>query len=436
MALIAILIPVILLWILKYVHPVSHKWIMGYVIGVSLVFKESFFSLWLLSKLKLITFLQGLTLTQGAYLLVKRWFLDNVLGKWVKLNIIDHLVGAANETKEFYLGLNFRAKLKSLSLLAVAAVSLGGLLHLADSLGALFLFAELKLVVESVLKGVLAVFDRVGGWVVGWFTSSWLAPVFQVFALSYLLQLLERWFGPNNPATRFFNFVGSLLNSLLSSFGLMKEKHFDPLVEHRVVSGSKRAGERLSRMIRNKKIQEEYRYFERFEQIIMNGHIDAYHSFKGMEKITDKRELYKLINRKTCDNIDIVAYVSRNDQGGLLEESVSDDFYHDIFLLEGFASHQDHGVKIFDGCDDPKQIDHTDFWVLNTSRFPVSIGSMSGNFDTEYIPGNGLRLIKTNKPFSYDGGDVYCEYEGVRVAVAPVERYRPSRKAETRKTQK
>ena len=175
-------------------------------------------------------------------------------------------------------------------------------------------------------------------------------------------------------------------------------------------------------MIKNKKIREEYKYFERFENIIMKGHIDAYHTFKGMEKITNKKDLYKRINQKTNDNIDIVAYVSRNHLGILLDEEVEDTFYHDIFLLESFASHQEHGVKVYDEAEDPEHIDHTDFWVLNTSKFPVIIGSQSDNFEDECIFPHGLRLIKTDKPFCYASGDVYCEYEGVRVSVSPIER--------------
>jgi len=194
------------------------------------------------------------------------------------------------------------------------------------------------------------------------------------------------------------------------------------MVECKVVSNSKKVSSKLSTMVRNKKIREEYKYFERFENIIMKGHIDAYHTFKGMEKINDKKELYKRINQKTNDNIDIVAYVSRNHLGILLDEEVEDTFYHDIFLLESFASHQEHGVKVYDEAEDPDHIDHTDFWVLNTSKFPVIIGSESDNFEDECIFPHGLRLIKTDKPFCYASGDVYCEYEGVRVAVSPIER--------------
>ena len=119
--------------------------------------------------------------------------------------------------------------------------------------------------------------------------------MFEVFALSYLLTLIEKWFGPQNPVSRLFNYIGDKLNALLFYLGILKQRHIDPVVKGNIVSNSKKIGEKLSLMIRTKKINEEYRYFERFENIIMKGHIDAYHSFKGMEKITDKKELYRLI---------------------------------------------------------------------------------------------------------------------------------------------
>ena len=50
------------------------------------------------------------------------------------------------------------------------------------------------------------------------------------------------------------------------------------------------------------------------------------------------------------------------------------------------------------------------------------MGSKSNNFEETCIFPHGLRLIKTDKPFTYANGDVYGEHEGVRVAVTPVER--------------
>ena len=421
-ALLAIAVPTAIVYGLKVSHTASYEWLMGYMFAIALVFKASILSLWFASKLKLIAFIKGLTVFQGLVLLLKRWFLDNVLTQWLKTNIIDHLVEGFKEAKDYYIRLNLKAKLKNALSIILGLLLLGFLAHWIGYLDKILIFAEVKMIASALFEGILTFATKITSSILSWFAASWLAPILEVFALSYLLTLLEKWFGTNNPLSRFFNFIGDKLNQGLYYLGLLKTKHIDPMVECNVVSNSKKVSSKLSTMIKNKKIREEYKYFERFENIIMKGHIDAYHTFKGMEKISDKKELYKRINQKTNDNIDIVAYVSRNHLGVLLDEEVEDTFYHDIFLLESFASHQEHGVKIYDEAEDPDHIDHTDFWVLNTSKFPVIIGSQSDNFEEECIFPHGLRLIKTDKPFCYASGDVYCAYEGVRVAVTPVER--------------
>ena len=421
-ALLAIAIPTAVVYTLKYTHQASYHWLMGYMFAIALIFKASILSLWFASKLKIIAFLKGLTLFQGLLLLVKRWFLDNVLTQWFKTNIVDHLVEGFKDMKEYYYHLNLKAKLKNFFTIVVGLFIVGLVAQWLGYLDNLLLFTEVKMIASAIFEGLLTFSTKITSSIIAWFATSWIAPIIEVFALSYLLTLFEKWFGVNNPVSRFFNFIGDKLNQGLYYLGLLKSKHIDPMVQCKVIDNSKKINNSLKTMIKNKKIREEYRYFERFENIIMKGHIDAYHSFKGMDKITDKKELYKRINQKTNDNIDIVAYVSRNHLGLLLDEKVEDSFYHDIFILESFASHQEHGVKIYDEEEDSQHIDHTDFWVLNTSKFPVMIGSKSKNFEEECIFPHGLRLIKTDKPFSYESGDVYCEYEGVRIDVSAIER--------------
>jgi len=421
-ALLAIVVPVTLVYGLKYTHAASYEWLMGYMVAVALVFKASILSIWFASKLKIIAFIKGLTFFQGIVLLFKRWVLDNVLTTWIKEHIIDNIVEGLKEVKDYYFRLNLKAKLSNLIIIVLGTVLMSWLLYLTGYLDNLLLLAELKLLIAGVLKTIIIFFSKIFSWLFSWFAASWFAPIIQVFALSYLLTLIEKWFGPTNPISIFFNFIGDKINVLLYYMGIFKRKHIDPMVACKVVSNSKKIGDTLSLMIRNKKIREEYKYFERFENIIMKGHIDAYHSFKDMDKLTNKKELYTRINQKTNDNIDIVAYTSRNHMGVLLNEEIPNDFYHDIFLLESFASHQEHGVKVYDEAEDPNHIDHTDFWVLNTSKFPVIIGSESNNFEDECIFPHGLRLIKTQNSFCYSSGDVYCEYEGVKVKVTAIER--------------
>ena len=209
---------------------------------------------------------------------------------------------------------------------------------------------------------------------------------------------------------------------MLYYLGILKDKHIDRLILEPVINKSKQMGTQLSHNIREKKIRDEYRYFESFENTIMEGHIGAYYSFKGMDKITDKKTLYALINKKTNNNLIIAAFVSRSASGELLHEARPSNYYHDVFLLESYASHKEHGVKVYDEVFDEKHISHKDFWVMNTSAYPVTIRSNTHNFENTLVPAHGLKLIKVNNPFCYKHGDVFCEYNDKRVAVTAIER--------------
>ncbi len=421
-ALIAIVVPVILVSILKYTHAASYQWIMGYMVAVALVFKTSIASMWLAAELHMVSFIAGLTAFQATILLIKRWLLDSVFATWVQTHIIDNVIDALKEAKDFYLRQDLKTKFKNIFVFIFGVMLSGWLLYALGFLDNIVVFAELRLFIAGVFSAIVTFLTKVASWTLSIFAITWLGPIVEVFALSYLLIRLENWWGPDNILSRFFNFLGDKINIMLYHLGILKDKHITPLILNPMISKSKQMGEQLSSNIRQKKINEEYRYFESFENIIMKGHIDAYFSFKGTDKCPDKKSLYTRINRKTSNNIDIVAYVARDASGTLLEEDLATNFYHDVFFLESFASHKEYGVKVYDEDADKLHITHHDFWVLNTSKHPVTIKSQSQNFEPIQIEGHGLQLIKTSKPFCYKYGDVYCEFKGVEVVATAIER--------------
>jgi hypothetical protein len=413
-ALIAIIVPVAIVYSLKYTNEQIYQWLMGYMVAVALVFKSSLISLWFASKLKLISFIKSLTLFQGILLIIKRWFLDNVITVWIKKHIIAHLKDAIDEIIEFYLHLNLKAKLLDIFKIISLFLFIGIGAYIIGYFDKLLFFAQIKLLASGIFHAIVTFSTKITTTILSWFASSWMAPILEVFALSYILALIEKIFGINNPISRFFNFIGDKINSLFYFLGIFKEKHIDPIVECQIVENTKKINQKLQDIIQNKKILQEYKYLQKLESLIQKGHIDSYYSFKEMYKIKDKKELYRIINEKTNDNIEIVAYISRNSLGTLLESDMHDDFRHDIFFLESFASNQEHGVKTYQD-DNPYHIDHTDFWVLNTSRFPLIIGSESNNFEKTCIMPHSLRLIKTKHLFSYSSNDIYGTYQGVKV---------------------
>ncbi len=315
-----------------------------------------------------------------------------------------------------------KGKFKNIFIFLFGITFSGWLLYVVGLIDNIVLFAELRLFIAGVFSAIMTFITKFASWTLSILAISWLGPLLELFAFSYILTRLDVWLGPNNIFSRFFNFIGNKIKLMLYHLGILKEKHIDALILDPVISKSKQMGTQLSHSIRKKKIREEYRHFERFENIIMKGHIDAYHSFEGMDKITDKKALYTRINQKTSNNLDIVAYVSRASSGELLNEAAPSNYYHDVFLLESYASHKEHGVKIYDDPADERHIDNKDFWVMNTSRYPVTIRSNTHNFDNVELPAHGLKLIKVNNPFCYKHGDVFCEYKDKRVAVTAIAR--------------
>ena len=398
--------------LLSYFHKASYNYLMGYMIAVVLIFKSSLLSLWFLSKLKFLHFLKGLTIFQALLLGIKRWFIDNMVSKWLEKHIIRHFKKPFQELFQYYNAINFKSKIKNI-VIFILPLGIGiWIMYLTDVLSHIAVFMELKVFVIGFFKALWVIFAKIFLWM----TSSWFAPILEVFALSYLLTLLERFLGKNNPISRFFNYIGDKLNDILEYIGLLNDKHIEPILTKNVSDRSANYGSKISLMIKNKKIKSEYLYFDNFQNLILKGHINAYHAFDGMDKISDKKKLYRIINEETADNIDIIAYVSRNGKGELLEEPCKDSYYHDIFLLKGIASNRDHGVQEHLEED----MDYSDFWVLNSSRYPVWIKSDTGNIENIKLNGHEMRLIKTKTHATFKNNDIYFQHEGVSVSPTPI----------------
>ncbi len=400
-AAISVIIPVIIISIIKYFYPLSYDILFGYMIAVAILFKTALISFFMVSKLKIAAFLKGLTFLQTIILLIKRWLLDNVFTIWLKKNIIDHITGAFVNTFKYYRSLNFSKKLKNFFAPLIITIAALWFIYSSGYLNNILLFTELKVFVIWLSKSAILVLTKTVGFVL----DSWLTPIIEVFALSFLLTKLEDWLGKDNFIVKSINWIGEKLNKLASIFSSFSEKYIDPMLNEPVSKKSKALGNSINNYINHKKTEYEYEQFERLETKILKGHIDAYHAFKGMDKIRDKKKLYSLINKRTKDYLDIVAYVSRNKKGDLVPVEVDDSFYHDIFILEGVASSHKDGVK----KQHETKPDYTDFWILNTSNYPVLLLA-SDKFDKQLIEPNSVTFIKTSTEIDYSKDKICFEF--------------------------
>ena len=406
-ALIAILVPIIVVAVIKKFYPVTYNVLLGYMAAVAIVFKSSLLSFWLTSKLKILAFLKGLTLAQAFTLAIKRWFLDNVFTKWLNKYIIKHFKEPINSTIDYYKNISFRAKIKNFLFVFLPLSGALWAMYITDTLSSLAIYAELKIIVIGFFKSLWLFIGKIFAVVpliFSYISNSWLAPILEVFALSYLIDILEKKLGKENILSRFFNYMGNILNGILEFFGVLNDKHIDPIFKKSVEKKSKKLAGIFTNFIDNKKIQTEHFYFDNLRNIILNKHINAYYNFKNMNKIKDKKELYSTINKKSSDNIDIIAFVSRDSFGNFATNHYKNSFYHDIFILKGVASNSKYGVKkeLRDG------IDYSDFWVLNTSKYPVEINAKG--IKRVKLKGRDLTLIKARKELNLQK-DLYFKFK-------------------------
>jgi len=410
--LLSVIIPIIIVSILKKFFPISYDILLAYIIGLAILFKATILSFYTASKLKIVAFLKGLTILQFIILLVKRWLLDNVFTKWLQNNIIEHIIDPLKNTFKYYRSLSLKRKLKNFIVpFFITSISIW-LIYYSGYLNDIFLFTELKVFIIGLSKGALALIAKIFGFVL----DSWITPILELFAFSYILSKLEDWLGKDNPIVKSINWLGDKLTTILTFFSDLNEKYLDPMLNKKVSRTSQHISNKINSYIDKKKIHYEYEQFEKLENRIRVGHIDAYHYFKGMENIKDKKELYKLINRRTRDYLDIVAYVSRTDDGSLLDESVPDSYYHDIFILEGVASSYKDGVQ----KQKKEKPDATDFWILNTSNHPATL-LKSDKFNSQDIEPKSLTLIKTFTAIDYNKDKICFKYKNTQECAVSID---------------
>ncbi len=401
-ALIITLIIIVLYGALSYFFDISIEALYASLLLVTITFKKALVNLFLASKAKFIIFIKSLTILQAIILLVKRWFLDNVFSIWLKNNILNPIFKGVKELLSYYKKLNFKRKIKNFILpffLTIASI-LG--LYWSGYLNHLIIFTELKVVIITISKTILAI----GTKLLAIIFNSWLTPILEIFALSYFLTYLERKLGKNHPIIKAINYLGEKLNKIFAIFINFNRKYIKPLISHKIKRQSRKLSRKIIDYVNEKRIEYEYEQFEELENKVIGKHIDSYYSFKDMHKIKDKKKLYNLINKKSNDNLNIVAYVSRDKDGNFANEDFNNSFYNDIFILEGVASCHKSGVKK-EFKDKP---DSSDFWILNTNSHPAIIKSKSNNFNTTFIPPHSLTHINVKTTFDYKNGDIIFEY--------------------------
>lgn len=339
------------------------------------------------SKSKIFIFIKNLTFMKGISLAIKRFILDNVVSKWIERNFTQHISEPIRNWFSYYKSLNYKTKIKKSLTLILPASVITFFMYFGGYLESLALYAQLKILIIGFFKFLWVVLAKLITTIVGFVSGTWLSPIVEILALSWLLSLIEKipFIGP--PISRFFQNIGDNLGLVFSKLSALFYKYIGRHFSNRLSVFGQGFGNYLTNFVNKAKVKNEIAIFNKFKKKYLLKDIQKY--FKGNYNRKNKVEFYKNVNEITNDHIDIKAFIELNG---------SFDNIQDFFILEGLASSNKTGSS-------DKRISKDSFWIMNLNEMAFVVFSKSDAFKPRFIAQNALKLIQPKKVISYD--DIY-----------------------------
>lgn len=393
------------------IYTSEHPWLRDLAMVITammLVAKNKVISVLLMSKVKFLLFVKTMTTVKLVTLAIKRFIIDNVVSKWMGEHIVNPVMEPVKESFRYFRQFSWRRKLKNLALFILPVTVVVWLGSFGELFSQLFFIAEIKAIVIGFFKLLWIVLAKIIVAVIYFFqnvvANSFLSPVFEVFAISVILSLIERLPIIGKPLRKFFEYLGSKITALFHRFDRLHESFVTPYLEKYVGSNVVRVTSRWSDKIKQSKIKNEKELIENFVHEVADKTILHYYSHKKLLEMS-KQEAVDLINEKTGDNINIVAWFSVDYWGNILQDDRRDSLENDIFLIESLASCAKHGVS-----DPDHEITQFDFWVYNSSEYPFCLHHKEAHFQSLFLAPKSVQFVKSEESIDYKNGDIVLEH--------------------------
>jgi hypothetical protein len=264
-------------------------------------------------------------------------------------------------------------------------------------------FAEIKALVIGFFKIIWFLSGKVISYIVLFFQNSWLAPIVEIFALSWILSKLEKIPFIGIYLRKFFDYLSLGFDKFFSVFIRFYDKYIYAKFSRKVKEKMIKLANWFDKSLEETKYKNEVFLFKKFIEIYLKKDRvhEYFNSIKG-ENFSDKKDLFSFINKKTNDSIDIVAFFDCS--------PVVNDQIKDVLILEGMASESNKGSS-------SKVIKKDSFWVLNLTDEEIIIDSKKGYFFIRSIKPGKIKLIhSTNQDFE----DIYIHFNGENLSPIPV----------------
>jgi len=335
------------------------------------------------SKGKIFLFVKNLTFVKGSSLAIKRFIIDNVISKWISKNFTVHISEPIKEWINYFKKLNFKTKIKKSLLLIIPTSIIGAIMYFGGMLQSFALYAQLKVLVIGFFKFLWLAASKIIFGAINLISGTWLAPIVEILALSWLLSWIERipLIGPL--ISKFFSNIGDTLGLVFSKISAIFYKYIGRHFSLNLTKIGIKVGDYLNDKINYTKVKNEIEIFDNFQKKYLLKDIQKY--FNGPYKREYKKDFYRNVNKHTNDHVDIKAYI---------EMDSSINYIKDFFILEGLASCNETGSK-------HKRINKNSFWAMNLNDIAVVLFSENDKIKPIYLPQNALKLVQPKEEINF-----------------------------------
>lgn len=359
--------------------------IIAYIAGIFFVVKAKLISFFIASKNKLLLFIKTLTLYKVLNIAIKRFIIDNYLSKWLEKNIIAPIKRPLKSFIRYYMALHIYEKIKK-SLVILLPTSL--LFYIAYSFNLIehiLFYAEIKTLIIAFFKFLWLFIGKIGSLLYNILFTSWIAPLLQIFALSFLIEQLEKLPLLGKPLAKLIKKIDAFFALFFDRIFFYWHRFIERFISLRVRKAMYTLAKKLEFFLEKIKYKNELFLMKRFiksknYENYFNKHLQNYlerEALATLFMVEQKRDFLQFLNKATKDNIDIVAFFDIAPYPPI----------RDVFIIESFASKYSEGNRA-------TKIASDSFWCLSLYEKPLllAIGA-----DEYLLKPKKIRLIHTKK---------------------------------------
>jgi len=357
---------------------VFNDYLYGVLISFLILFKSkmvslanifySFLSTFLLSsKSKIVLYVKTLTIYKTTVLFIKRFILDNIVSKWLSEVVISPIKGVMLEYIKYYFSLNLKNKIKRILYFVIPLVAFVWVIQAAGLIENILFLAELKAIVIGFFKILWLISGKIISTAFLFFQNSWLAPIVEIFALSFLLSKIEKLPYIGKYLSAFFKNVSQIIEFIFVYFNKFYNKFVYENLSKNIKEKVTLFSNKLENFLENTKHDNEIYVIRRFKKDFLET--------GELKRIISKFDMAE-VNSIISKELNIKAYIEL------------DNGY--VFLLESFASCGLNG-------NSHTKIKNSHFWILNYSKHEIEILSRNNYFLSKYIKPKKLILLKSLK---------------------------------------